>query len=700
MIDDLIQLREVNMMMLREDGYDLWLRYRTIEQPELLAAYRQQLQELVIPGDSSTMKAIRSELQHGVAGLLGKLVDIRQDRLQQSGLLVGTPETASQIAAFNWDAQIEALGPEGYLIRSTIVNAQPTIVIVAQHEFGALYGSFHLLRLLQTHQSLSGLDIAERPKIQRRLLNHWDNLDGSIERGYAGRSLWKWEELPDTLDPQYRDYVRACASIGLNGAVLNNANASITSLTNEYLHKTAALADVFRSYGIRVFLTAKFSAPMVLGGLKTADPLDKTVRRWWKEKADEIYQIIPDFGGFLVKADSEGQPGPYTYHRNHAEGANMLADALAPHGGIVMWRAFVYGHGETDRAKKAYADFRPLDDSFADNVFVQVKNGPIDFQPREPIHPLFGSMPHTPLMMEFQITQEYLGQSIHLVYLAPMWKEILDFDTFARGEGSTVARVLDGSLHKYHMTGIAAVANTGDDRNWCGHHFAQANWYAFGRLAWDHRLSSAAIAEEWIRATFTNDDRAVGSILNMMMGSWEACVNYMTPLGLHHIMREGHHYGPDPAYDQGHREDWRSTYYHRADAEGLGFDRSSNGSNAVEQYHPPVHDLFNDLATCPEKYLLWFHHVPWTHKMRSGRILWEELVWRYYQGVEEVNRMLETWKELKSHIDGQRYEDILNKLSTQLTHAIEWPQICLPYFQRFSRLSIPADLPGRRFMMF
>lgn len=687
-------------MMLREDGYDLWLRYRTIGQPELLAAYCQQLQELVVPGDSSTMEAIRSELQHGVAGLLGRPVDLRQDRLQQAGLLVGTPETSSQIVALGWDAQIEKQGPEGYLIRSTRMNAHPTIVVAAQHELGALYGSFHLLRLLQTHQPLSGLDIAEHPKIQRRLLNHWDNLDGSIERGYAGRSLWKWEELPDTLDLRYRDYARACASIGLNGAVLNNANASITSLTNEYLHKAAALANVFRPYGIRVFLTAKFSAPMALGDLKTADPLDNTVRRWWKEKTDEIYQIIPDFGGFLVKADSEGQPGPYTYHRNHAEGANMLADALAPHGGIVMWRAFVYGHGETDRAKKAYTDFHPLDDTFADNVFVQVKNGPIDFQPREPIHPLFGSMPHTPLMMEFQITQEYLGQSIHLVYLAPMWKEILDFDTFARGKGSTVARVLDGSLHEYRMTGIAAVANTGDDRNWCGHHFAQANWYAFGRLAWDHRISSAAIAEEWIRATFTNDDRAVGSILNIMMNSWEACVNYMTPLGLHHIMREGHHYGPDPAYNKGYREDWRSTYYHRADAEGLGFDRSSSGSNAVEQYHPPVRDLFNDLATCPEKYLLWFHHVPWTYRMRSERTLWEELVWRYYQGVEEVNRMLETWRELKPHIDEQRYEDILNKLSTQLMHAIEWPQICLPYFQRFSHLSIPADLPGRRSMMF
>jgi alpha-glucuronidase len=533
------------------------------------------------------------------------------------------------------------------------------------------------------------LDITERPRLQQRILNHWDNLDSSIERGYAGKSLWKWEELPETPDPRYRDYARLCASIGLNGAVLNNANASSTSLTTEYLHKTAALAEVFRPYGIRVFLTAKFSAPMTLGGLETADPLDAAVRHWWKNKADEVYGIMPDFGGFLVKADSEGQPGPYTYKRNHAEGANMLAEALAPHDGIVMWRAFVYGHGETDRAKKAYADFQPLDGTFADNVFVQVKNGPIDFQPREPIHPLFGGMPRTPLMMEFQVAQEYLGQSKHLVYLAPMWKEILDFDTFAAGKGSTVAKVLDGSVHSYAMTGIAAVSNTGDDRDWCGHHFSQANWYAFGRLAWNTDLSSETIAEEWIRATFTNDDTAVARILDIMMVSWEACVNYMTPLGLHHIMREGHHYGPDPSFDAGEREDWRSTYYHRADADGLGFDRSSAGSNAVAQYHPPVRDLFEHLGTCPEKYLVWFHHVPWTHTMRSGRTFWEELVWLYRHGVEQAKDMREAWKTLQPFIDAQRYEEVLNKLNTQVTDAAEWPEVCLPYFQQFSGLPIP-----------
>jgi alpha-glucuronidase len=683
------------MAIPKEDGYELWLRYRLIQPADLLATYRQQVNSsIVVPGDSPTMAAIRSEMQCGLTGLLGEHVDVSQGRLQQGGVLIGTPTTSPQVAALGWHAQIKVLGSEGYKIASTLVDEQPAIVVAARGELGALYGSFHLLRLLQTHQALTGLAITERPRIQNRLLNHWDNLDGSIERGYAGRSLWKWQELPDVIDPRYRDYARACASIGINGAALNNTNARSESLSAEYLRKTAAVADALRPYGVRVFLSARFSAPMELGRLDTADPLDDQVRRWWRAKADEIYQLIPDMGGFLIKADSEGQPGPFGYKRTHADGANVLAQALAPHGGVVLWRAFVYGHGEADRAKSAYANFKPLDGDFAPNVFVQAKNGPIDFQPREPAQPLFGAVPRTPLAMEFQITQEYLGQSIHLVYLAPMWKEILDWDTFAQGEGSTVGRVIDGSLHGQPMSAIASVANTGSDRNWCGHHFAQANWYAFGRLAWDHQLSSETIAQEWIRTTFTNETRAVASILDIMMSSWEACINYMTPLGLHHIMREGHHYGPDPSYDAGHRADWRSTYYHRADAEGLGFDRSSRGSNAVEQYYPPLRELFDDLATCPEKYLLWFHHVPWTHKLRSGRTLWEELAWRYVQGVEAVSGMLEAWETLETDVDPQRYREVLGKLITHLAHAAEWPQVCLPYFQRFSRQPIPPGATG------
>jgi alpha-glucuronidase len=699
-----------SLVGLPRDGYELWLDYRPVQSTERLGAYRECLQTVAVPGDSPTLEVACAELQRGLAGLLDGPVEIIQDRLRGTGLLAGTPQTASQIAALGWCEQIEAQGPEGYLIRSTAgdvspVDGKPVIVIAAGSELGVLYGSFHLLRLLQTQQPLTGLDIAERPKVQLRLLDHWDNLNRSVERGYAGKSIWKWEELPDTLDSRYQDYARACASIGINGAVLNNVNANPMILRSDYLEKVATLADVLRPYGIKVYLSANFASPLRLsdtpgrfrrvagiGNLDTADPFNPDVQRWWKEKADEIYRHIPDFGGFLVKANSEGMPGPFDYGRTHLDGANMLARVLASHGGIVMWRAFVYDpHVDPDRVKRAYKEFVPLDGKFEGNVFVQVKNGPLDFQPREPFHPLFGAMPKTPLMIEFQVTQEYLGQGTYLVYLAPMWKEVLDSDTFARGAGSTVAKVIDGSLHGYPVTGVAGVANVGSDRNWCGHHFAQANWYAFGRLAWDHTLSSEQIAEEWIRATFTNDDGDVTTIRDMMMGSWEACVNTMTPLGLHHIMRMGHHYGPDLEYDAG-REDWNPQYFHRADATGLGYNRGSSGSNAAEQYFPPLCDLFDDRATCPEKYLLWFHHVPWDYEMRSGRTLWDELAWLYGRGVATVSRMLETWTGLKPAIDSQRYEEVLKKLSTQVVDAAEWPQVCLSYFQKFSRRPISEGI--------
>jgi alpha-glucuronidase len=690
---------------LPRDGYELWLDYRPVQSAERLGAYQECLQTVAVPGDSPALTAARAELQRGLAGLLDRPVDVGQGRPRGAGLLAGTMSTSDQIAALGWDEQIAAQGPEGYLIRSAVIDGESAIVVAAGSELGVLYGSFHLLRLLQTQQPLAGLDVAERPKVQLRLLDHWDNLNGSVERGYAGKSLWKWEELPATLDPRYQDYARACASIGINGAVLNNVNANPVILRSDYLEKVAALADILWPYGIKVYLSPNFASPLRpsdtpgrfrrgggIGNLDTADPLDPDVQRWWREKADEIYRHIPGFGGFLVKANSEGMPGPFDYGRTHLDGANMLARALAPHGGIVMWRAFVYDpHVDPDRVKRAYKEFVPLDGKFETNVFVQVKNGPLDFQPREPFHTLFGAMPQTPLMMEFQITQEYLGQSIHLVYLTPMWREVLDSDTFAQGEGSMVAKVIDGSLHGYPMTGIAGVANVGSDRNWCGHHFAQANWYAFGRLAWDHTLSPEQIAEEWIRATFTDDDEAVATIRDMMMGSWEACVNTMTPLGLHHIMREGHHYGPALEYDAG-REDWNPQYYHRADAVGLGYDRSRSGSNAVAQYFPPLCDLFDDPETCPEKYLLWFHHVPWDDEMRSGRTLWDELAWRYGQGVAYASHMLEIWAGLKPTIDPQRHEEVLKKLSTQVADAGEWPRVSLSYFQKFSRRPIPAGI--------
>jgi alpha-glucuronidase len=471
-------------------------------------------------------------------------------------------------------------------------------VIAANTDIGVLYGAFHFLRLLQTNQRIDTLGISDRPRIQHRILNHWDNLDGSVERGYAGRSLWDWYTLPGYKSPRYTDYARANASIGINGTVLTNVNANATSLTADYLKKVAALADVFRPYGIRVYLTARFSAPIEIGGLKTADPLAPEVKAWWAAKVAEIYKVIPDFGGLLVKANSEGQPGPQDYKRTHADGANMLAEALERYGGIVMWRAFVYAENpKEDRHTQAYKEFQPLDGTFRPNVLVQVKNGPIDFQPREPFSPLFGAMPKTPLMLELQITKEYLGFATHLSYLAPLFEEVLRADTYVKGEGSLVRQVIDGTMHGYAHTGIAGVANTGTDRNWCGSVLACANWHAFGRLAWNPSLTSSDIADEWLRMTFTNDTAFIAPVKSMMLASRQATVDYMTPLGLHHQMARGHHYGPGPWVTGGPRADQTSVYYNRADANGIGFDRTATGSNAVAQYAAPVRDRFANLAT-------------------------------------------------------------------------------------------------------
>jgi alpha-glucuronidase len=518
--------------------------------------------------------------------------------------------------------------------------------------------------------------------VRLRVLDHWDNLDGYVERGYAGRSLWEWQTLPEWRDPRYTDYARANASLGINGTVLNNVNANAQSLAPQYLAKAAALANVFRPYGIRVYLSARFSAPIELGGLKTADPLDPGVQRWWRDKADEIYQRIPDFGGFLVKANSEGQPGPQDYGRSHADGANLLADALAPHGGVVMWRAFVYAHDvPADRATQAYTEFAGLDGAFRPNVVLQVKNGPIDFQPREPFHPLFGAMPRTPLMMEFQITKEYLGFATHLVYLGPLFEEVLQADTRAGGKRFTVAQSLSG---------IAGVANIGTDRSWSGSHFDQANWYAFGRLAWNPDQSSRDIAADWAAMTFSADPAVVQPIVGMMMASREAAVNYMTPLGLHHLMARGHHYGPGPWVDGGPRADWTSVYYHRADRNGIGFDRTATGSNAVAQYAPEVAATYADLSQVPEALLLWFHHVPWDHRMASGRPLWDELVGRYSLGVRQVQAMQDTWASLRGKVDAHRYEQVAAFLRIQLREAQWWRDASVAYFQSISGRPLPA----------
>jgi alpha-glucuronidase len=671
------------MSLKDEDGYELWLRYRPVDDADRLAQYRQAIRSVVVPGASATAEIIRRELACALPALLDTAVPFAE-KPTGNALVVGTTDELEAIGVRIAQTERRQLGEPGFLIHSHQAGSHDWTLITSHSATAALTGTFHFLRLLQTHQDIRSLDIKSRPRIARRILAHWDNLDGSIERGYAGRSLWNWDALPETIDPRYYDYARAGASIGINGTCLNNVNANAKSLTAEYLEKTAALADVFRPYGIRVYLSPVFSAPSLLGGLPTSDPRDPAVAAWWRGKVDEIYRLIPDFGGFQVKANSEGQPGPQDYGANHDDGANLLAQALESHGGLVLWRAFVYDAKiDVDRARCAYKEFVPLDARFRPNVLVQVKNGPIDFQPREPFHPLLGAMKQTPLALELQITQEYLGQSVHLVYLGGMWKEILDSDTYAVGPGSTVARVVDGSVFGQAASSIVGVANTGSDRNWCGHHFAQANWYAFGRLAWDYGLSAEAIADEWIRMTWAHDPYVADAVKTMMLGSWEACINYMTPLGLHHLMQEGHHYGPDPGFNAARRPDWNNVYYHHADAKGLGFDRSSAGSNAVSQYHSPLREQFDNLKTCPKEFLLWFHHAPWDHRLQSGRTLWEELGHRYDAGVACVEKMRSTWQSLQDRIDPQRHEHVSRRLEQQLENARLWREVCLNYFGHF-----------------
>lgn len=568
---------------------------------------------------------------------------------------------------------------EGYMLTDSS--------IIASSSIGILYGAYDLLRLQETG-NLSHLSKTEKPAVNLRILNHWDNLDGSIERGYAGKSIWKWDEIILDKAGEFKNisknlrnrlitYARSNASIGINGAVLNNVNASPQMMTSEYLHKVKVIADIFRPYGIRVYLSINFASPMALGYTKTADPLDMKVQLWWKKKAKEIYASIPDFGGFLVKANSEGQPGPGDYHRSHADGANMLADALKPFGGIVMWRSFVYGanHKGEDRVKQAVSEFKYQDGKFRDNVILQSKNGPLDFQPREPYAPIFDNIHQTPQIAELQITQEYLGQSKHLVYLAPMWKEFFRF------------------VSPDKLKGIAGVSNIGDNANWCGHPFSQANWYAFGRLAWNPSISSEEIAHEWLIQTYgCKDERFTKPVEMMMLTSREACVNYMMPLGLHHIFKFDHHYGPEPdGFKAEYPLEWCPVYYHQADSNGIGFNRSSDGTDAVGQYPEPYRSLYDNLATCPEEYLLWFHHVPWNYRMKSGSTLWEELCMRYNMGVSMVETYRDYWhtstKEyMKDHITEWEMTDSL--LNVQLTSAKEWRDVCLKYFQTFSKMNI------------
>ena len=604
-----------------EDGHRLWLRQKPVHMAQVEA-----------PAGSPTISIAKDELENYYQG---SHVMLRID-----------PSLPDD---------------EGFVLNGN----DDQLTITAHREIGLLYGAYEALRLQATDVLIK--DEQQHPKFKLRLLNHWDNLDGSIERGYAGESIFEWFKLDEQL---IREYARANASIGINGSVLNNVNASPKMLTKQYLREVKKIADILRPYGIRVFLSINFATPMALGYTVTADPKDASVRKWWKNKAKEIYKVIPDFGGFLVKANSEGQPGPGDYHRSHADGANMLAEALEPYEGIVMWRCFVYGanHKGEDRVKQAVSEFKPLDGKFHKNVILQTKNGPLDFQPREPYSPVFDQIRETPNMVELQITQEYLGQSVHLVYLAPMWKEFFQY------------------IEPDWLSGIAGVANIGKDANWCGHHFSQANWYAFGRLAWNPSLSSEAIAREWLEQTFNTDENFVFLMSTVMEESREACVNYMMPLGLHHIFKFDHHYGPEPdGFKAEYPLEWCPVYYHQADKNGIGFDRSSTGTNAVSQYREPYASMYDKVEKCPENLLLWFHHVPWDYKMKDGSTLWESLQYHYNQGVIMTETYQNLWhNKMRGYVDEQRWREVDERLQKQMENAREWRDVCLNYFRQFA----------------
>lgn len=646
-----------------EDGYDLWLRYAPLPgmERERLAGFDPAIVLESPTGQSDQSDAAIRELEDGLTTMLGRPLHLEQDGARPIRLVCES-DAGQASGAF------------------TVTGSADDIRIEGQGQLGCLYGSFALLRELSLGTDPASISLDQKPAMPLRMLNHWDNPDGHVERGYAGRSIFDWWHLPEKLDQRMIDYARANASIGINGAVVNNVNARAYMLEPRYIAKLRRLADAWRPYGIRVYLSARFSAPRDIGGLDTADPLDPAVQTWWQAKADEIYAEIPDFGGFLVKANSEGQPGPQDYGRTHADGANMLARAIGPRG-VVIWRAFVYSaEDESDRAKQAYAEFVPLDGQFADNVIIQVKNGPIDFQPREPFHPMFGAMPNTRLMLEAQITKEYLGFASHLAYLAPMWREVIDADT---GRAGTVARLIA-------PTGMAGVANTGSDRNWSGSHFDQANWYAFGRIAWDPALSSETIAREWAGQTFSRDAGFLDRVIPMMLDSRQAVADYMVPHGLAHLMGTGHHYGPAPWVCDLARPEWNPCYYHKADRQGIGFDRTATGSNALAQYAPAAAAQWRDAAAMDENYLLWFHRLPWDHRMQSGRTLWDDMVWHYDRGAAKTVEMTSIWQGLEGYVDPQRHAEVAAMLKIQQREARWWRDASLAFWQSVNGLPLPA----------
>lgn len=662
-----------------QNGYDLWLNYYPIEHNNHQTVYKQLLSSVEYESSNATQEAAFKELQRATHSML------QQKILKKTGGSIQFKKSGHD--------SLKTLPAEGYILEHQHHPKTPIVKIYANDDAGFLYGTFRLLREIQLGAFLSPQQtIIDYPAIQYRILNHWDNLDRTVERGYAGFSLWNWHTLPDIIEPRYFDYARANASIGINAVALTNVNSNALILTPQYLEKVKALADVFRTYNIKIILTARFSAPIEIGGLSTADPLDPKVQEWWNQKTKEIYQYVPDFAGFLVKANSEGQPGPQDYGRSHADGANLLAKAVAPHGGIVMWRAFVYSN-ETpeDRFKQAYNEFQPLDGKFEKNVIIQVKNGPIDFQPREPFHPLFGAMPKTPLMMEFQITQEYLGMATHMVYLAPMYKEVLEFPTYLPNKAATVAKIITGEQNQHSISAIAGVTNIGNDVNWTGHPLLQSNWYAYGRLAWNPYLSSEEILNQWIKKTFPIEQTAQETLHQIMMDSWETLVQYMTPLGLHHIMGWSHHFGPAPWIDNKHRADWTSVYYHKADSIGIGFDRTVTGSNALAQYAPEIQQLWGNTQTIDPKFLLWFHRVNWDEVMPNGKTVWENLCNEYDAGVNKMKSLYAKFKTIETSLHPTTAAHIDQLLKVQVAEAKWWRDACLAYFQSKSKRNWPKD---------
>ncbi|MEV6129019.1 alpha-glucuronidase family glycosyl hydrolase [Streptomyces violaceusniger] len=664
-----------------EDGYDLWLRYRRVEDPGQLGRYRAELGTLVWQGDGPLQRSAVEELVRGLTGLLGTRVAPRTSAPLHAALVVGTPTSSPLIRELVPAADLAELGDEGYVVRRVTRRGRDFTVVAAHADRGVLYGAFHLLRLVQTRRPLEHVDLTERPAAPLRMADHWDNDDGSIERGYAGRSFFDWEKLPQ-LDTRYTDYARVLASLGINGAVINNVNTPADYLAEPFLTKLAALAGVLRRYGVALYVTANFAAPIDLGGLNTADPFDPGVRGWWTKKAEEIYGKIEDFGGFLVKANSEGRPGPLDYGRTHADGANLLAGALRPYGGIVMWRAFVH---DTDEKwdRQAYADFTPLDGKFADNAVVQIKNGPIDFQVREPAHPLFGSLPHTNSMIELQVTQEYTGHATHLCYLVPQWREVLDFDTLKAGEGSTVARVVTGRVHSYTHFGFAGVMNFGDARNWTGSHLAAANTHGYGRLAWNPDLSAQDLAAEWTRMTFGNDPHVIETVSALLLDSWRTYEDYTSPLGTGYLTHPPDasvtgHFDPSPT---------TTTQFHKSDRTGIGYDRTAaTGNGYTELYAPATRDIYESLENCPEELLLFLHHVPYTHRLDSGTTVIQHIYDTHFSGAARVADMRTDWEGLRRRVDHRRFGDVHRLFGEQITEAAKWRDTLVAYWFDLSRI--------------